>query len=188
MRSRWQLLSTTFDTGDAEDDAETARLVRLALGGDSGVYDACPLPFDEGRMWQGEGSAMRREQLMNNLRNVSAIMDCVGCEKCRLWGKLQVLGIASSMKVLSATEGEPTPVLARNEIVALVNSLARFSEAIRSVAEMDDALAKREAERRRKIDMVAANNTEEKAEEEEEEEEEEEGGGDIVEPGSVDEL
>ena len=23
----------------------------------------------------------------------SALMDCVGCEKCRLWGKLQVLGL-----------------------------------------------------------------------------------------------
>lgn len=24
-------------------------------------------------------------------RNISKIMDCVGCDKCRLWGKLQVI-------------------------------------------------------------------------------------------------
>lgn len=25
-----------------------------------------------------------------HFRNISQIMDCVGCDKCRLWGKLQV--------------------------------------------------------------------------------------------------
>jgi hypothetical protein len=32
----------------------------------------------------------------------SAIMDCVGCEKCRLWGKLQILGLATSLKIIVA--------------------------------------------------------------------------------------
>lgn len=27
-------------------------------------------------------------------------MDCVGCEKCRLWGKLQVLGMGTALKIL----------------------------------------------------------------------------------------
>jgi len=27
-------------------------------------------------------------------------MDCVGCDKCRLWGKVQVTGLAAAMKVL----------------------------------------------------------------------------------------
>lgn len=30
----------------------------------------------------------------------SALMDCVGCEKCRLWGKLQVLGLGTALKIL----------------------------------------------------------------------------------------
>jgi hypothetical protein len=29
--------------------------------------------------------------------------DCVSCEKCKLWGKLQVLGIGTALKVLLAS-------------------------------------------------------------------------------------
>jgi hypothetical protein len=31
-------------------------------------------------------------------------MDCVGCEKCKMWAKLQLLGIATSLKILFSTE------------------------------------------------------------------------------------
>jgi len=27
-------------------------------------------------------------------------MDCVGCDKCRLWGKVQTTGVATALKVL----------------------------------------------------------------------------------------
>ena len=27
-------------------------------------------------------------------------MDCVGCDKCRLWGKVQVSGIGTALKIL----------------------------------------------------------------------------------------
>jgi hypothetical protein len=37
---------------------------------------------------------------------LSAIMDCVGCEKCRLWGKLQVLGLGTALKILFSVDGE----------------------------------------------------------------------------------
>lgn len=33
-------------------------------------------------------------------------MDCVGCEKCRLWGKLQVLGLGTALKILFSVEGD----------------------------------------------------------------------------------
>lgn len=36
----------------------------------------------------------------------SAIMDCVGCEKCRLWGKLQILGLGTALKILFTVNGE----------------------------------------------------------------------------------
>jgi ERO1-like protein beta len=41
-----------------------------------------------------------KEELKAHFRNVSRIMDCVGCDKCRLWGKVQVTGLATAMKVL----------------------------------------------------------------------------------------
>ena len=53
---------------------------------------SCPLPFDEGQLWRGEDAAELRKQLQASFRNITAVMDCVGCEKCKLWGKLQLLG------------------------------------------------------------------------------------------------
>lgn len=39
----------------------------------------------------------------------SALMDCVGCEKCRLWGKLQVLGLGTALKILFSVNGQNQP-------------------------------------------------------------------------------
>ena len=36
--------------------------------------------------------------------NITRIMDCVGCEKCKMWAKLQLLGIATSLKILFSAE------------------------------------------------------------------------------------
>lgn len=36
-------------------------------------------------------------------------MDCVGCEKCRLWGKLQVLGLGTALKILFSVDSEKHP-------------------------------------------------------------------------------
>jgi hypothetical protein len=41
-----------------------------------------------------------KEEFKNHFRNVSKIMDCVECEKCRLWGKIQVSGIGTALKIL----------------------------------------------------------------------------------------
>jgi hypothetical protein len=43
-----------------------------------------------------------QEELRTHFRNISAVMDCVGCEKCRLWGKLQTLGLGTALKVTRA--------------------------------------------------------------------------------------
>jgi len=45
-----------------------------------------------------EATALRSE-FQARFRNISRIMDCVGCERCRLWGKLQVLGLGTALKV-----------------------------------------------------------------------------------------
>ncbi len=34
--------------------------------------------------------SFQQEDFKVHFRNISRIMDCVGCDKCRLWGKLQV--------------------------------------------------------------------------------------------------
>lgn len=50
------------------------------------------MPFDEGRLWKGSDGPLLKKQLQAHFHNITRAMDCVGCEKCKLWGKLQLLG------------------------------------------------------------------------------------------------
>jgi ERO1-like protein alpha len=68
-----------------------------------------------------------RSQFVGRFRNISAIMDCVTCERCRLWGKLQILGLGTALKIL-LMDGDESGVghLQRNEVVARAESHQRF--------------------------------------------------------------
>ena len=50
------------------------------------------MPFDEGRLWKGRDGDLLKLRLQRTFQNITRVMDCVGCEKCKLWGKLQTLG------------------------------------------------------------------------------------------------
>jgi hypothetical protein len=79
-----------------------------------------------------------------NIFFISAIMDCVGCEKCRLWGKLQVLGLGTALKILFSVDGDNNlnqPLqLQRNEVIALFNLLNRLSESVKFVHEKGSSI------------------------------------------------
>ncbi|KAG1334131.1 endoplasmic reticulum oxidoreductin-1 [Cocos nucifera] len=127
-----------YDTGNPEEDLKTQSLVRQLVYNQK-LRSACPLPFDEARLWQGENGPELKQQIQKQFRNISAIMDCVGCEKCRLWGKLQILGLATSLKILLSVDGKnhiDQPLqLQRNEVIALLNLLNRLSESVKFVHE-----------------------------------------------------
>ncbi|PHU16927.1 Endoplasmic reticulum oxidoreductin-1 [Capsicum chinense] len=113
---------------------------------------ACPVLFDEAKLWKGQSGPELKQQIqkqfwnirnlqnnefigpfllsfkslnelkyldlsfnslfgaipeaVNNSLNYIATMECVGCEKCRLWGKLQVLGLGTALKILFSVDGE----------------------------------------------------------------------------------
>ena len=69
------------------------------------VKKACPVPFEEGRLWKGKDGPQLKRQLQAHFHNITRTMDCVGCEKCKLWGKLQLLGEQpSGTQVSSSSE------------------------------------------------------------------------------------
>ncbi|PNW70516.1 hypothetical protein CHLRE_17g723150v5 [Chlamydomonas reinhardtii] len=123
----------------AEEDAATAQLMKSLLTSPE-LASSCPMPFDEGRLWKGGDGLALREELRAAFVNITRIMDCVGCEKCKLWGKLQTLGVATALKVLFSSSdcnntlptspALSTLALERNEVIALVNLLERFSASI----------------------------------------------------------
>ena len=62
-------------------------------------------------------------------------MDCVGCDKCRLWGKLQTSGYGTALKVLFEYDPDKAEEfhLRRTEVVSLVVTLQRLSHSIWAV-------------------------------------------------------
>ena len=65
--------------------------------------NGCEDPFNEEYFFRIE-SIREKEQIMKEIKtkfhNISKILDCVSCEKCRLNGKVQIKGLGTAMKVL----------------------------------------------------------------------------------------
>lgn len=65
--------------------------------------------------------------------NISRIMDCISCDKCRLNGKVQVRGLATALKVLflpDSRKGEILHQISNQEIVSVIQLLSKLSESI----------------------------------------------------------
>ncbi|KAF4124806.1 hypothetical protein GMORB2_3645 [Geosmithia morbida] len=125
----------TFCNDDASKDQSTrAKALDVARRAAE-----APQLFNEGLMFvNGEGPSLK-EDFRNRFRNVSRLMDCVGCDKCRLWGKVQTAGYGTALKVLFEFDeknnaGGDVPPLKRTELVALFNTYARLSESLSSLA------------------------------------------------------
>ncbi|KAI3637911.1 hypothetical protein MIR68_004560 [Amoeboaphelidium protococcarum] len=106
-------------------------------------------PFiDQSALFRKEGQFKDlKEEFRQHFINISLIMNCVGCERCRLWGKVQTTGIGTALKVLFSSDGNDESVqdyesavlgLRREEIVAFFNTLARISESIVAVEQFMD--------------------------------------------------
>ncbi|XP_059613508.1 ero1-like protein [Phlebotomus argentipes] len=132
------LRNQTYFTGQAQQDKEVREAIQDLLN----VIDNFPSHFNESTMFSGGvGSVKLKQEFREKFRNISKIMDCVGCDKCRLWGKLQVQGLGTALKILfsgkfdNATElasednGEKLK-LKRTEIVSLFNAFGRLSTSI----------------------------------------------------------
>mmetsp|Transcript_9585 Transcript_9585/g.28977 ORF Transcript_9585/g.28977 Transcript_9585/m.28977 type:complete len:495 (+) Transcript_9585:63-1547(+) len=127
-----------YQTGDHANDAETKQLLGQ-LWSHPSFQPGCLKTFDESDMFQ-EDKSMERD-FQTAFRNISAIMDCVGCEKCKLWGKVQFLGLGTALKLLF----EEIPNLQRNEIIALFQTFHKISSSVSLVEELESLTAAEDA-------------------------------------------
>ena len=140
---RTYLKNYTFCSGDpAQDLATKSKILHLA-----DTAASHPPIFDENTMFQDpEVSGDLKEDFRNRFRNVSRLMECTGCDKCRLWGKLQTVGYGTALKVLfeydELKNGE-NPPLRRTELVALVNTLDRVSTSLTALNIMEGMLVQK---------------------------------------------
>ncbi|XHG02499.1 hypothetical protein AWENTII_005849 [Aspergillus wentii] len=129
----------TFCVSDPAQDLDTKNKVSQLTD----VLANRPQIFDENLMFQDPSAIGLKEDFRNRFRNVSRLMDCVGCDKCRLWGKLQVNGYGTALKVLfeyDETKNGENPLLRRTELVALINTLGRISHSLAAARSFHRAL------------------------------------------------
>ncbi|CAK9436804.1 uncharacterized protein LODBEIA_P13260 [Lodderomyces beijingensis] len=73
-----------------------------------------------------------KSEFRARFRNISAIMDCVGCDRCRMWGKIQTIGYGTALKILFEDDYHKLK-FRRIELVALINTLDRLSKSIAAI-------------------------------------------------------
>ncbi|KAF2836551.1 endoplasmic oxidoreductin [Patellaria atrata CBS 101060] len=132
-----------YCSADPAQDQQTKNLV-LSL---SAAIPAGPEIFDETVMFRDPSVASLKEDFRNRFRNVSRIMDCVGCDKCRLWGKLQTAGYGTALKVLfefDEHDSSNDPPLRRTELVALINTLGRVSHSLTAIKDFSRMMEAKE--------------------------------------------
>jgi hypothetical protein len=137
---RKHLETYKFCIDDPDQDDDTSLKMNLLTN----AVASQPQIFDESIMFQDAGANGLKEDFRNRFRNVSRLMDCIGCDKCRLWGKVQTAGYGAALKVLfefDETKDGENPRLRRTELVALINTLGRVSNSINAVKQFENALA-----------------------------------------------
>uniref|UniRef100_A0A336MHH0 CSON001785 protein n=1 Tax=Culicoides sonorensis TaxID=179676 RepID=A0A336MHH0_CULSO len=141
---------TGFETEDHEVKSAIMDLLK--------VIKSFPSHFNETVMFNNgnDFTIKLKEDFREKFMNISRIMDCVGCDKCRLWGKLQTQGMGTALKILFSgnfdqpytyTETIQSPAwdnqkfkLRRAEIVSLFNAFGRLSTSIYSLEAFRDQL------------------------------------------------
>jgi ERO1-like protein beta len=99
--------------------------------------------FNETAIFSSPEGRSLKSEFRKRVRNVSALMSCVGCDRCRLWGKLQTAGYGTALKLLFELPEKPADdpdlcsevmsTFRRSELVALVNTFDRLSKSVEAV-------------------------------------------------------
>lgn len=86
------LENQNYFTGNQTDDSDTKELITEHL-----LREIEPFSnyFNENSLFKN-GNEQLKFEFKEHFRNISRIMDCVGCDKCKLWGKLQVQALGKT--------------------------------------------------------------------------------------------
>jgi len=129
-----------YNTGDPSEDSQASQkiseLFHLQL------LQLHNPTFNDSELFSQDATGDLKRQFRAKFRNISEIMDCVACESCKVHAKLNILGIGTALKILSSTDKRESIIrnLQRNEIIALVNTLAKYSTAVQTIRKMEDRL------------------------------------------------
>ncbi|CCD27205.1 endoplasmic reticulum oxidoreductin family protein NDAI_0K00160 [Naumovozyma dairenensis CBS 421] len=121
-----------------------SQIVNICSQLDSSIFNE-EILFD-----RNEVSLHLKEEFKRRFRNVTKIMDCVQCERCRLWGKVQTTGYATTLKILfeldqndEETRRMIVEKLTKYELIGLINTFALLSQSIDAINQFEGQYQKR---------------------------------------------
>jgi len=114
--------------GDDLEDAATEQLVEKLFH----QHILCSPTFNESKLLQEPNAVAMLPEMKKMIRNMTTILDCISCEKCRLWGKVQLVGLATAFKIVMNPADE-VPPLERKELMSLVNLARQLTDSVHNV-------------------------------------------------------
>ncbi|KAK5780234.1 ER oxidoreductin PWA37_001373 [Arxiozyma heterogenica] len=107
--------------------------------------------FNEDVMFKGEVDHSLKDDFRRRFKNVTKIMDCVHCDRCKLWGKVQTTGYATSLKILfeldetnKSSRQRIVNKLTKFELISLVNTFNRLSTSVEAINNFEKMYHERE--------------------------------------------
>ncbi len=153
LRAAPLLSKMKYFTNVEETDSETKLLIKSLLES----VEKFPNHFEEHTLFRDKEVQSLKQIYKTQFRNISRIMDCVGCDKCKLWGKVQTQGLGTALKILFSQpslnekvvggQSNSSMNLSRTEIVSLFNGFAQLSESIWHIQDFREMASKHYASR-----------------------------------------
>jgi hypothetical protein len=92
----------------------------------------CSNTFNETKILESPQGRALIPQMKAMMMNITTLMNCLTCEKCRVWGKLQTMGLATAFKLVMVP-GDAVVSLNRAEKVTLINFLRQVAFSVHSL-------------------------------------------------------
>lgn len=135
FKAKNSLGNFSFKIGHNEKvDEMTVKLMNHLI--DSSVMSLCApvfYAFDETQLFSYSNALSNKKalaiQFKKIFKNITKIVGCVKCQRCKLHAKVFIHGIGTALKIL-LTNSENYDWLSRDDIVALVNTLFQLSESL----------------------------------------------------------
>ena len=129
------LVSYDYTSGNETEDKLTHKLIKEIFRHELKNFDEIEEAFKESYVeFENYIYSNMISELIVRFRNISSIIDCVTCSKCRMHAKLEVFGIATMLKIMFAKSPDDLKQsMSRNELVSFINLFAKLSKAVNDV-------------------------------------------------------
>ena len=129
------LIEYDYSSGNKTEDAMTIKLIKEIFRYELQNMDLIEDDFQNTyEYFENFVSSNKLSQLIIRFRNISSIIDCVTCSKCRMHAKLEVFGIATMLKIMFIpTTEELKKSMSRNELVSFINLFAKLSKSVSNI-------------------------------------------------------